>query len=54
MTVSVGFAVADMDTSADYDQMKHIAAAALGEAKARGRNRVETAVITPLPRVLFG
>ncbi|HXG08563.1 MAG TPA: diguanylate cyclase [Gemmataceae bacterium] len=38
VTVSVGFAVADTGAAADYDQMKHVAAAALGEAKARGRN----------------
>lgn len=39
LTVSVGFAVADADVLATYDQMKHVAAAALGEAKATGRNR---------------
>lgn len=37
--VSIGFAVADENTVADYDQMKHIAAAALSEAKLTGRNR---------------
>lgn len=39
LTVSVGFAVADADVLATYDQMKHVASAALGEAKATGRNR---------------
>jgi diguanylate cyclase (GGDEF)-like protein len=39
VTVSVGVAVADADSTADYDHLKHIAAAALGEAKALGRNR---------------
>jgi diguanylate cyclase (GGDEF)-like protein len=38
VTVSVGFAVADVGIHADYDQIKHVAAAALAEAKARGRN----------------
>jgi diguanylate cyclase (GGDEF)-like protein len=39
VTVSIGFAVAESGVSADYDQMKHIAAAALAEAKVTGRNR---------------
>jgi diguanylate cyclase (GGDEF)-like protein len=39
VTVSVGMAVINPETSSDYEQMKHIAAAALGEAKATGRNR---------------
>jgi diguanylate cyclase len=39
VTVSIGFAVADLDRPVDYDQLKHYAAAALGEAKAAGRNR---------------
>jgi diguanylate cyclase (GGDEF)-like protein len=38
VTVSVGFAVAEVGVNADYDHMKHIAAAALNEAKTRGRN----------------
>jgi diguanylate cyclase (GGDEF)-like protein len=37
--VSVGFAVAEEDMAADYEQMKHIAAAALSQAKVTGRNR---------------
>jgi diguanylate cyclase (GGDEF)-like protein len=39
VTVSVGFAVADATTPVEYDQLKHIAAAALAEAKLLGRNR---------------
>jgi diguanylate cyclase (GGDEF)-like protein len=39
VTVSVGFAVAEEGIAADYDQMKHVAAAALAEAKFTGRNR---------------
>jgi diguanylate cyclase (GGDEF)-like protein len=39
VTVSVGFAVAEEGIAADYDQLKHMAAAALGEAKTLGRNR---------------
>jgi diguanylate cyclase len=49
VTVSVGFAVADAETPADYEQMKHIGAAALAEAKLAGRNRcvVQTAIPRP-------
>ena len=36
----LGFAVAEANTAADYDQLKHYAAAALAEAKAKGRNRM--------------
>src|SRR5438034_9616083 len=39
VTVSIGFAVAEVGIIAEYDQMKHLAAAALAEAKATGRNR---------------
>lgn len=39
VTVSVGFAVAETGAAADYDQLKHVAAAALSEAKQGGRNR---------------
>ena len=39
VTVSVGFAVADGDAVVDYEEIKHGAAAALGEAKTTGRNR---------------
>jgi diguanylate cyclase (GGDEF)-like protein len=37
--VSLGFAVAEDGMATDYEQMKHIAAAALSEAKITGRNR---------------
>jgi diguanylate cyclase (GGDEF)-like protein len=49
VTVSVGLAVADMGLMADYDQLKHVAAEALAEAKARGRNRC---FIHPFPQAL--
>jgi diguanylate cyclase (GGDEF)-like protein len=39
VTVSVGFAVAEFGASAEYDRLKHVAAEALSEAKATGRNR---------------
>jgi diguanylate cyclase (GGDEF)-like protein len=45
ITVSIGFAVAEAGSEAEYDQMKHVAAAALSEAKATGRNR---SVVRPL------
>ncbi len=46
VTVSIGFAVAPAGASGEYDQMKHIASAALSEAKASGRNRC---IVRPLP-----
>jgi diguanylate cyclase (GGDEF)-like protein len=46
VTVSVGVAVAEAGSQADYEQMKHIAAAALAEAKRTGRNRC---VVQPAP-----
>jgi diguanylate cyclase (GGDEF)-like protein len=39
VTVSVGFAVADVNVPADYESMKHLAASALAAAKRAGRNR---------------
>jgi diguanylate cyclase (GGDEF)-like protein len=39
VTVSIGFAVVGDNLPADYEQMKHIAAAALSQAKVSGRNR---------------
>jgi diguanylate cyclase (GGDEF)-like protein len=45
VTVSIGFAVADVGVDAGYEQLKHVASAALAEAKAAGRNR---AVVRPL------
>ncbi len=38
LTVSIGFAVAEENVPTEHDQIKHAAAAALGEAKAAGRN----------------
>ena len=49
VTVSVGFAVASADLPADYDQLKHIAAGALADAKASGRNRC---FVHPLSQLL--
>jgi diguanylate cyclase (GGDEF)-like protein len=46
VTVSIGFAVAEAGMPAEFDQMKHLASAALAEAKAAGRNRC---VIRALP-----
>jgi diguanylate cyclase (GGDEF)-like protein len=37
--VSIGFAVADEDVTSDFEAMRHVAAAALAEAKMTGRNR---------------
>jgi diguanylate cyclase (GGDEF)-like protein len=39
VTVSGGFVVADAGSEIEYDGLKHIAAAALAEAKSTGRNR---------------
>jgi len=39
VTVSVGFAVADIGVPADYDEMYQLAASALRQAKDEGRNR---------------
>jgi diguanylate cyclase len=50
VTVSIGFAVAPEGAPADYEQMKHVAAAALSEAKVTGRNRC---VIYPLTKHPF-
>jgi diguanylate cyclase (GGDEF)-like protein len=46
VTVSIGFAVVEGDGDAEYDQLKHVASAALSEAKAGGRNRC---VVRTLP-----
>jgi diguanylate cyclase (GGDEF)-like protein len=45
VTVSIGFAVVETGDAA-YDQMKHVASAALGEAKAAGRNRCIIRAVT--------
>ncbi len=39
MTVSVGFSVAACSTSVGYEQLREVAAAALADAKATGRNK---------------
>jgi diguanylate cyclase (GGDEF)-like protein len=39
LTVSIGIAVAEAGVGADHDRMRHVAAEALGQAKADGRNR---------------
>jgi diguanylate cyclase (GGDEF)-like protein len=49
VTVSVGFAVTGSETVADYEQMKHIAAAALADAKLAGRNRCVVQTVIPRP-----
>jgi diguanylate cyclase (GGDEF)-like protein len=49
VTVSLGFAVAEANVPADYEQMKHIAAAALAEAKVKGRNRCMFHSLAPRP-----
>ncbi|MBM3993040.1 MAG: diguanylate cyclase [Planctomycetes bacterium] len=48
--VSVGFAVAGPDIVTDYETMKHLAAAALAEAKHTGRDK---SVIKALPKLPF-
>ena len=48
--VSIGFVVAEVGVSADYEHMKHVAAAALAQAKVTGRNRC---IIYPLNRPPF-
>jgi diguanylate cyclase (GGDEF)-like protein len=46
ITISLGFAVADVGVAIDYDQIKHVAAAALDEAKRQGRNCCLVRMIT--------
>lgn len=47
--VSIGFAIADEGMAVDFESMKHVASAALAEAKNTGRNRC---VYYQLPRVV--
>ncbi len=47
VTVSGGFAVVEAGVLAEFDQVKHLAAAALGEAKAAGRNRCVVRAVPP-------
>jgi diguanylate cyclase (GGDEF)-like protein len=46
VTISGGFAVAESGTSVQYDHLRELAAAALAEAKAAGRNRCVVKVYT--------
>jgi diguanylate cyclase (GGDEF)-like protein len=50
VTVSVGFAVAEVGVPADYENMLETAAAALVHAKQAGRNRCEVRRLEPQPR----
>jgi diguanylate cyclase (GGDEF)-like protein len=49
ITVSVGMAVAPVGAAVTYDQLRHAAAAALGEAKVGGRNRSVMRVLPGTP-----
>jgi diguanylate cyclase len=46
LTVSIGFAIAEIQVPTSFEEMKHVAAECLNEAKATGRNRC---VIRPVP-----
>src|SRR5262249_43473105 len=48
VTVSVGFAVADVGVPADYDEMYQVAAVALRQAKDDGRNRCVIRAVQPV------
>jgi diguanylate cyclase (GGDEF)-like protein len=47
ITVSLGLAVADVGVPADYPEMNEVAASALHQAKAMGRNRFEVRRLQP-------
>src|SRR5262245_51782596 len=47
ITVSVGFAVADVGVPAEHDEMLRLAASALDHAKKSGRNRCEVRLLQP-------
>jgi diguanylate cyclase (GGDEF)-like protein len=47
ITVSVGMAVAETGLAVEYDGIKYVAAEALAEAKAQGRNRCVVRVVPP-------
>ncbi|HEV3261563.1 MAG TPA: diguanylate cyclase [Gemmataceae bacterium] len=49
VTVSVGFAAAGAGVTAEYDLFKHVAAAALDEAKTGGRNQCRVYELGPGP-----
>ena len=48
ITVSIGFAVAEVGVPAEYDEMYQLAAGALRQAKDEGRNRGIVRVIQPV------
>jgi GGDEF domain-containing protein len=52
--VSVGVAVAPSGADVTYDQLRHAAAAALGEAKVAGRNRSVMRVLPGAPEPVEG
>jgi diguanylate cyclase (GGDEF)-like protein len=47
ITVSVGFGVVEANSAVEYEELKHAAAAALAEAKERGRNRCIVRAVPP-------
>ena len=47
VTVSVGFAVAEVGVPAEFEEMTRLAAAALDHAKRNGRNRYEVRLLQP-------
>jgi diguanylate cyclase (GGDEF)-like protein len=47
VTVSLGFAVAELGVPIEFDQVKHVAADALAEAKCKGRNRCVVRLMPP-------
>ncbi len=47
ITVSVGFAVAEVGVPAEFEEMARLAAAALEHAKRNGRNRYEVRLVQP-------
>jgi diguanylate cyclase (GGDEF)-like protein len=47
ITVSVGFAVAEVGVPAEFEEMTRLAAAALDHAKRNGRNRCEVRLVQP-------
>jgi diguanylate cyclase len=49
VTVSIGFAVADAGVGAEYEELRHVAAEALAEAKSSGRNRCVVRSLRPIP-----
>jgi diguanylate cyclase len=54
ITVSVGMAVAPVGAMVSHEQLRHAAAAALGEAKAAGRNRSIMRVLPGTPEEVAG